>query len=174
MKIFSNLTRQERIQKIMEQRRQDVALVLENLTEANNISAILRTAEGFGIGKIYVIYEKGDKPHLSKNTSKGASKWLDVEYFTSTKECLGGLKKDGYKLVGALVDPSSKQIWEADMGGKIAVVVGNEANGLSKEAQEEADENVYIPMFGLTESFNVSVSAGIFVYEVIRQKEDVV
>ncbi len=171
MKNYSELTRQERIEKVMSQRRADTALVLENLSEDLNISAILRTAEGFGIGKICIIYPEGKKPQISKGASSGAKKWLEVEYFTSTPECLNKLKSEGYKLIGALVDPEAKVLWDQDFEGKIAIVVGNEAKGLSEEAQKLVDENIYIPMSGLTESFNVSVSAAIFIYEVIRQKE---
>lgn len=171
MKIFSDLTRQERIDKVFNQRRQDVALVLENLAEEKNISAILRTAEGFGIGLICIIYPKGNKPELSKNTSSGASKWLKVEYFISTKQCLKILKSQGFTTIGALVDPEARVLWQEKFTGKVAIIVGNEAQGLSQEAQKLVDKNIYLPMFGLTESLNVSVATGIFLYEVIRQKE---
>lgn len=171
MKNYSNLTREERIQKVMELRRSDVALVLENLSEDLNISAILRTAESFGIGQIYIIHTDS-KPRLSQNTSSGASKWLEVKYYDSTKKCFKDLKNQKYKIIGALVDPNAKVLWEQSFSGKIAIVVGNEAQGLSKEAQKLVNSNIYLPMFGLTESLNVSVAAGIFLYEVIRQKEN--
>lgn len=171
MKIYPDLTREERIAKIMGQRRQDLVLVLENLTEELNISAIIRTAEGFGVGRVYVIHPEDRKPKLSRNTSSGAAKWMDVEFVTSTKECLENLKKEGYKLVGALVDPSAKPLWQADLKGKVAIVMGSEAPGLAEETTKLVDENIYIPMYGLTESFNVSVATAIFLYEVIRQKE---
>ncbi len=171
MKTFSNLTREERINKVMDQRRSDLALVLENLSEDLNISAILRTAESFGVGKIYIVHPRGVHPKISKNTSSGASKWLKVEYATSLKTCINKLKKDGFKVIGALVDPEAKVLWEQDFKGKIVILVGNEALGMSKEAQELVDKNIYLPMYGLTESLNVSVAAAIFLYEVVRQKE---
>ncbi len=172
MKNYSELSRQERIQKIMDQRRQDVVLILENLNESINISAILRTAEAFGIGQIHIIHTDQSKPRLSMNSSSGATKWLDVQYYQSTKECLESLKKDGFLIIGALVNPQSKTIWEQEMTGKVAVMVGTEVSGLSEEAQQLVDHNIYLPMYGLTESLNVSVAAGIFLYEVIRQKEN--
>jgi tRNA (guanosine-2'-O-)-methyltransferase len=171
MKTHANLTRGERIKKIMDQRRIDLCLVLENLSEYTNISAILRTAESFGVGQIYIIHPKGEKPRISRQASSGAAKWLNIEYFTSTKTCLNKLKKNGFKIFGALVDPASDILWQEKFSGKVAIMVGNEADGLSKGAQELVDKNIYLPMFGLTESLNVSVSAGIFLYEVIRQKE---
>lgn len=171
MKRFADLTREERIEKVMKLRRNDLALVLENLSEPTNISAILRTAEAFGVGKVCIIHPDNSKPRLSMNTSSGATKWLEVEYFQSTKECLEQLKQQKYNLVGSLVDPQAKVLWQEGFAGKVAIVVGNEAQGMSEEAQQLVDQNIYLPMFGLTESLNVSVAAGIFLYEVIRQKE---
>ncbi len=172
MKRFAELTRQERIDKVMEIRRDDVALILENLTEPTNISAILRTAEAFGVGKIFIIHTDPKKPKLSMNSSSGAVKWLEVQYFSSTEDCFEVLKAEGYFVVGALVNPESQVLWESKFTQqKVAIIVGNEAQGMSEEAQKLVDANVYLPMFGLTESLNVSVAAGIFLYEVIRQKE---
>ncbi len=175
MKRYSTLSRQDRIHKIMNQRRKDLALILENLSEDLNISAILRTAESFGVGKVYIVHPRGGKPggkpRISKGTTSGAYKWLEIEYFTSIKQVLKKLKKEGFKIIGALVDPETKVLWEEKFKGKVAILVGNEAAGMSEEAQRLVDENIYLPMFGLTESLNVSVASGIFLYEVIRQKE---
>lgn len=171
MKTYPDLTRQERIHKIMGFRRQDLCLVLENLHEATNIAAILRTAESFGVGKICVIHSKTEKPKISRNAASGAGKWLSIDYFSATEECLKSLKAQGFTIVGALVDPGSAVLWEQSFTGRVAVLVGNEAFGMSEEAKQLVDKNIYLPMFGLTESLNVSVAAGIFLYEVIRQKE---
>lgn len=170
MKNYANLTRQERIKVVLENRRPDVALILENLSEELNMSAILRSAESFGIGQIYIIHLEGKKPRLSKNTSSGATKWLEINYSTNIEEVIDNLKKSGFKIFGALVDPSATPLPEADLSGQVAFVLGNEAQGMSGIATELVDQNLYIPMHGLTESFNVSVSAGIFLYEAIRQR----
>lgn len=171
MKTLDKLPRQVRIKKIMQQRRQDVALVLENLSEETNISAILRTAECFGFGLVYIVYSKGKKPKLSKNASSGATKWLNTKFYTSITTCINQLKTDGFKIIACVVDPSLDLLWNTKFKGKLAVVVGNEAKGLSNRAQKLSDHKIYLPMFGLTESLNVSVAAALFMYEVIRQKE---
>lgn len=171
MKANSHLLRQERIDLAMQNRKSDVVLVLENLNEDQNIQAILRTAEAFGVGLVCIIYDE-KKPRLTGGAASGASKWLNVEYFASTKECIKSLKKQGFLIVGALVNPESEVLWEQDFSSKVAVLVGNEVFGMSEEAQQLVDKNIYLPMIGLTESLNVSVSAGIFLYEVIRQKEE--
>lgn len=170
MKNFADLTREERIQKAMQNRKDDFALVLENLNEDINIQAILRTAEAFGVGLVCIIYNE-KKPRTSGNATSGAHKWLNVEFFENTKECVKYLKKKGFQIIGALVDPKAQVLWNQDFKEKVAILVGNEVNGMSEEAQSLVDKNVYLPMTGLTESLNVSVSAGIFLYEVIRQKE---
>ncbi len=174
MKTHANLSRQERIEKVMDSRRQDLALVLENLSEDLNVSAILRTAEAFGVGQVSLIHPRGVKLKLSKNTSSGATKWLKIKYYTSTKVCLKQLKKQGFKIIGALVDPTAKVLWDQSFEGKIAIIVGNEAQGLTEDTQKLLDANIYLPMFGLTESLNVGVAAAIFIYETVRQKEKAV
>ncbi len=171
MKTYADLPRQDRIDKIMELRRSDLCLVLENLSEDKNISAILRTAEAFGVGQIHIIYTPGSKPKLSMGTSSGATKWLKVEYHNSITECLKDLKEKGYLTVGALVDPKAHVLWDQNFIGKVAIVMGTETTGLTEEAQRLVDQNIYLPMYGLTESLNVSVATAIFLYEVIRQKE---
>lgn len=172
MKTHPGLTRQARIEKIMQQRRADLALVLENLSEDQNISAILRTAESFGVGLVYIVYSKGKKPKLSKNTSSGATKWLNIKFYTSIATCINQLKTDGFKIVACVVDPSLPDLlWNTKFRRKMAIMVGNEAHGLSNRAQKLSDHKIYLPMYGLTESLNVSVAAAIFLYEVIRQKE---
>lgn len=155
----------------MAQRKEDCALVLEDLSEEENISAILRTAEAFGVGLVCIVYTNNKKPQLSKNISSGAKNWLNIEWYTDVSVCLDDLKNKGFRCVGAVVDPEAKVLWEQSYFGKIAVIVGNEAKGLSEIVQASVDENIYLPMLGLTESLNVSVAAGIFLYEVIRQKE---
>lgn len=170
MKNFSNLTRQERIEKVISLRKSDFALILENLNEDQNISAILRTAEAFGVGLVCIISE-GKKPRISKNVSSGASKWLNIKYYKSTTSCINSLKKQKFKIIGALVNPNAKVLWNENFKGKVAILVGNEVNGMSEKAQKLVDENIYLPMIGLTESLNVSVSAAIFLYEAIRQME---
>lgn len=171
MKNFAQLTREERIKKAMSLRKQDLVLVLENLSEESNIAAILRTAEAFGVGKVCIVHKEGSKPKIDRGSAKGAVKWLSIEFSTSISDCLHELKLKNFQLITALVDPKAKILWQQDFSGKVAIVVGNEAQGVSKLAQELVDENIYLPMIGLTESLNVSVAAGIFLYEVIRQKE---
>jgi tRNA G18 (ribose-2'-O)-methylase SpoU len=138
--------------------------------EDRNISAIIRTAEAFGVGLVCIIHSD-KRPKMFNHASSGATNWVNIKYYKNTKTCFNFLRKKGFKIYGALVNPEAELLWDQDYKGKVAVVVGNEPLGLSETAQKMVDKNVYIPMLGLTESLNVSVSAGILMYETIRQKE---
>ncbi len=172
MKANAHLDRQERIDAAMKARKADFCLVLENLAEDLNIAAILRTAEAFGVGLVCIIYS-GKKPKVDGSAASGASRWLNIEYYRSTKSCIKILKRQDFEVIGALVNPNAAVLWDQNFKGKVAILVGNEAQGLSKTAQKLVDNNIYLPMIGLTESLNVSVAVGIFLYEVIRQKEKI-
>lgn len=173
MKANGHLNRQERIEKAMQDRKRDICLVLENLYEESNIAAILRTCEAFGVGKVCIVHPEGKKPRVDRGAAKGAVQWLEIEYFTSITSCKESFRATGFEMIGALVDPEAQILWDEDFGGKVAIVVGNEAQGLSEEAIKLMDRNVYLPMIGLTESLNVSVAASIFLYEMLRQKEKI-
>lgn len=103
--------------------------------------------------------------------SSGAKNWLDVKFFEDVGSCFKELKRQKFKIYGTLVNPESKVLWKEKFFGKVALVLGNEGSGLTKTAQNLVDKNLYLPMFGLTESLNVAVATGIFLYEVVRQKE---
>jgi tRNA (guanosine-2'-O-)-methyltransferase len=171
MKRYPDLNRQERVTKILAERRKDLALVLENLSEELNISAILRTAEAFGVGLVCIIHPLDKKPQISNNVSSGAKKWLDIRFYTSIQDCVKFLKDEKFKIVASMVDPEAQSLWETKLEGKIAIVVGSESKGISSEMAELSDLKLYLPMFGFTESLNVSVAAALFLYEAVRQKE---
>src|SRR3989344_7335221 len=107
MKTHTNLAREDRINKILESRRDDLVLVLENLDDEKNISMILRTAEAFGIGQV-IFVTSGKKPKISSSVSSGAAKWLNIKFAKSISLVLTNLKKQGFKVYGALVDPAAE------------------------------------------------------------------
>src|SRR5690349_16547423 len=111
MKTHAKLNRQERIKKIISQRRKDVCLDLENLSNDKNINMILRTAEAFGLSKVYIIYS-GKKPRLLNKESSGAKNWLEIKFFENTESCFKELKKQKFKIYGALVNPEASVLWK--------------------------------------------------------------
>lgn len=144
--------------------------------DPHNVAAACRSAEGFGFGKIWLIFDKEksfDPKKVGMTSSGSANKWLDFRIFRSTKECLEELRKEGFEIWATVLDESVDKISEADFTReKIAVLFGNEHRGLSKEARKGADRKVYIPMKGMVQSFNLSVTAAILMYEINRQREE--
>jgi tRNA (guanosine-2'-O-)-methyltransferase len=147
---------------------------LEDIHDPHNAAAVWRTADGFGIQKVYLIFEQEkvfNPKKIGKASSGSANKWLDFKIFGSTKECLEGLKKEGYKIFATVLDKEAKTLKEADFKTKkAAIMLGNEHRGLSKTAVNMADEKIYIPMRGMVQSFNLSVTAAIMMYEADRQR----
>lgn len=156
---------------VLSQRTRHLTLVLEDIYQSQNASAVLRTAECFGIQDIHLI-ENQNKYALNKRVLKGSNKWLDLIHHddlkSNTSLCFQHLKEKGYKIL-ATTPNASMSISDVDVSSKIAIVLGNELHGLSDYALEHADIKARIPMFGFTESFNLSVSAAIGVSQLISK-----
>ncbi|MFA7301701.1 MAG: RNA methyltransferase [Candidatus Shapirobacteria bacterium] len=165
--------RQIKIERVKNNRHQGI-IVLEDIHDPHNAAAVWRSADCFGFGKIYIIFdqEKVFNPKkVGKASSSSANKWLDFEIFKSTEECYAKLKRDGYKIYATILDENAKDLHNIEFGGeKNAFVFGNEHRGISKMAAEGADEKIYIPMLGMVQSLNLSVTAGIVMWEYRRQK----
>jgi tRNA (guanosine-2'-O-)-methyltransferase len=164
---MENLTRQEKINKMMAARHQGI-VVLEDIHDPHNAAAVWRSADAFGFGKIYLIFEQEAKfnpKKVGKETSGSANKWLDFEIFSSAEECFQKLKEQGYKIYATVLDREAKILNEIKFENKTAIVLGNEHRGLSEEAIKMADEKIYIPMLGMVQSLNLSVTAGICMWE---------
>lgn len=167
------MDRQQKIKKVIENRQEGV-IVLENIADPHNAAAVWRSADAFGFQKIYLVYskEKAINPKkIGKASSASANKWLSFKIFKNIDECYEKLRKDGYKIYATVLDKEAGQISEIRFQKKkIAIVLGNEHRGLSDEAIKGADEKIYIPMKGMVQSLNISVTAGIVMYEIDRQR----
>lgn len=162
---FVTESKKERIQKVLAQRTRYVTVVMEDFENAHNGSAVLRTCESMGIQDVHFIENK-HKNRVSPYVSRGGGKWLDIFRYNeagehNTKGCLQSLKEKGYAVW--VTDPSqnSEDITKLDVERKIALAFGTEYRGVSVEAKSVADKNVFFPMYGFTESFNVSVSVAL-------------
>ncbi len=165
-------TRQRKIERVMENRHQGI-VVLEDIHDPHNAAAVWRSADAFGFGKIYLIFDqevKFNPKKVGKETSGSANKWLDFEMFNSAVECYKKLKKEGYTIYATVLDKEAKTIRKTKFKDKTAIVLGNEHRGLSEKAISIADEKIYIPMLGMVQSLNLSVTAGIVMYEYKRQR----
>ena len=154
--------RLNRIKQVVNSKIQNITIVLDNLLDSHNTSAVLRTAEGLGLKDVYII-EKDYEFEINKCVTKYSHKWLDLRRFQDYSPCVKELREKGFKIFVANVGEKSVKLTdiEIEKDGKYAFVVGNEHDGISKEILKYADCEFTIPMFGFTESFNVSVASAI-------------
>lgn len=160
---------------VVAKRQKYLTLVIENVHDPHNVSAILRTAESVGIDKVYLIYNGDEKfPRISKVSSASAKKWVELVKYTTAKECFEDLKKQKYKIYSThmVEDIKNDSLYELDLSKKVALVFGNEHRGVSDEIKELADSNFLIPMVGMVQSLNVSVSVAVCLFEAMRQRLD--
>ncbi|HEX8923386.1 MAG TPA: RNA methyltransferase [Patescibacteria group bacterium] len=166
--------REERIRNVAKTRQEGI-IVLEDIHDPHNAMAVVRTADAFGFQTIYVVFEREEifnPKELGKVTSKSANKWIHFKTFKSTAECIKELKNEDYVMAATVLDKEAKPIEKADLKAKkMAVWFGNEHRGLSEQAIKAADEKIYIPMKGMVQSLNLSVTAGILMYEIDRRRK---
>jgi tRNA (guanosine-2'-O-)-methyltransferase len=166
--------RKKRIHDVVSRRQQGI-LVLEDIHDPHNAAACLRSADAFGFQVVYFIAEKEQKFNPRKIGSVVASsgnKWLDFKVFASTKKCMAELKRKGYETIATVVaGKKTESFFNAKfLKAKVAVLLGNEHRGLSRAAVELSDRRVTIPMQGMVESLNLSVTTTLFLSEITRQR----
>ena len=170
MKQIRTEKRIEKIRAVILKRQPSLKIILENIHDPHNVSAIFRTCDAAGIPKVSLLYNIESFPKIGKKSSASAFKWIEREKFKSVEECYKQLRSEGFKIFVSSISEGAKDLYEIDFTEKAAVVMGNEHRGISKEAEDLADEKFYIPMYGMVQSLNVSVSAAITIYEALRQR----
>ncbi len=161
---------------MLNHRTRHITLVLEDIYQSQNASATVRTAECLGLQDIHII-EHENKYGTNKKVLKGSNKWINIHRykmkgFNNTEICFRNLREQGYRLVVADPSPDGKPVHEVLVDSKIALVMGNELKGSSDFALNQADEKIFIPMYGFTESFNISVSAAICLHTLLTKVKD--
>ncbi len=161
--------RLQRIAAVVTGRLSSVTVVLENLSDPHNASAVLRTAEGFGVDAMHVV-EQPNSWQVNRAITKGADRWVQVVRHRELSRCMGELSARGYHLCAADVGEGCVPLDQIPVLGNVAIVFGSEHAGLSKRALQWAQTRFTIPMNGFVESFNVSVSAAVTLYDVARRR----
>ncbi|MGB2279018.1 MAG: TrmH family RNA methyltransferase [Flavobacteriales bacterium] len=162
-------------EELIQKRTTYLTVVLENIYQPLNASAVLRSCDCFGIQDVHVIENYNEfKP--DREVAMGASNWLTVNRYdkneNNTLDCIQSLKNKGYRIVATSPHNSQTDLINFDLSkGKTALFFGTEVEGLSDVVLENADEHLHIPMYGFTESFNLSVSAAICLYEMRMKME---
>jgi tRNA (guanosine-2'-O-)-methyltransferase len=165
---FVTDSRKEQAEKVLENRTRFITVVLEDIYQPHNASAVVRSCEGFGIQDLHIIEER-NRYRVNPDVTLGSSKWVTLKRYSAeagknTARCLNKLKKEGYVIAAATLKGNSIPLAEIPIDKKIAVCFGNEEEGLTETAHELADIRMHIPMFGFTQSFNISVSAAVTLY----------
>lgn len=161
--------RRQKIERIASLRNFDTAVVLESIYDRGNVSAVMRSAEGLGFGNFHVI-ETQEKFKESARVTQGADKWVEVKKWKQTADCVKSLKQQGYKICVTHLDEKSKPLHDIDFTGKVALVLGNEKDGVSPEMIAAADERIIIPMTGFVQSFNISVAGALSLYHISQDR----
>lgn len=170
-----NPQREQKIRDVIRQSQPDLTVILENIYDPLNISAVLRSCDAVGVREVFVIYTKKylDKRglRLGKRTSAGAFKWTDVYLFDDVEECFRRVRERYHRILSTGLGQESESLYHLDLCQPVALLFGNEDEGVSPEAMALADGNFLIPQAGFAESLNISVACAVTLFEAKRQRE---
>jgi tRNA (guanosine-2'-O-)-methyltransferase len=156
---------------VIRRRQNDLAVVLENVQDPHNISAVMRTCDAVGVQDIYVLNTRIPRhKKFGPRSSSSAAKWLTVHQFDNAGECFKELRKRYQRILTTHLASDSVNLYEINFTGNIALVFGNEHSGVSDEIRQLADGNFLIPQMGIIRSLNISVACAVTLYEAYRQK----
>ncbi|MFV8225981.1 TrmH family RNA methyltransferase [Christiangramia aquimixticola] len=162
--------RKELFEKVLSQRTDHLTVAVQDVYQLHNTSAVVRSCDVFGIQNLHIIEENLPR-RIDKEIAMGAQKWVDVHRYNSTKECISNLKAKGYRIVATSPHGNSTTLEKFDLSKPAAIFFGTEKDGLSEEVLNAADESITIPMYGFTESLNISVAAAI-ILQSLRSRLD--
>jgi tRNA (guanosine-2'-O-)-methyltransferase len=163
--------RYNRMLSVIKNRQTNLTVVMENVNDPHNISAVMRTCDAVGIQDLYILNTKIAKhDYFGIKSSSSAAKWLTVHQFTNTKECFEALRKNYNKIFTTHLSSDAVSLYELDFTDSVALVFGNEHDGVSEETIAMADGNFIIPQLGFIQSLNISVACAVSIYEAHRQK----
>lgn len=163
--------RKDKLLSVIRRRQNDLAVVLENVQDPHNISAVMRTCDAVGVQDIYVLNTRIPRhKKFGPRSSSSAAKWLTVHQFDNAGECFKELRRRYQRILTTHLATDSVNLYEIDFTGSIALVFGNEHAGVSDEIRQLADGNFLIPQMGIIRSLNISVACAVTLYEAYRQK----
>ena len=166
--------RKSKLEAVLNKRQPTLHVVLENVDDPHNVGAVLRSCDAFGVVDVHLLYPKGKMPRMGEIRSRSAAsaaKWLRFTKWDSPKKLIAFFKKNKVAIVATHMSAKAKDPSKVDLAAPVALVLGNEHDGVSKEMLKAASANVLIPMVGFVQSFNISVAASLLLYEAYRQRE---
>ncbi|MGI8485939.1 MAG: TrmH family RNA methyltransferase [Thermomicrobiales bacterium] len=164
--------RYHRIASVLRHRQLDLTVVMEDVHDQHNASAVLRSCDGVGVLDVHLVYTHDTPPlkALGATTSASAAKWIRLHPHDSIEACYGELRKKGFLIWATALNEESRGLYSIDLVRPTAFVFGNEMRGVTEAAGELADGTIYIPMQGMVESLNISVACAVTLYEAMRQR----
>lgn len=165
LETFLTQKRLSRFKTVLNERTNFFTVATEDVYQLHNTSAVIRSCDVFGIQQVNIVEEQNSK-RIDREIAMGAQKWVDLNRYHTTKECLKDLKQKGYQIVATTPHTNDCELYDFDVTKKSCFFFGRETEGLSQEVLNEADAYLKIPMVGFTESLNISVSAAIILQHV--------
>jgi tRNA (guanosine-2'-O-)-methyltransferase len=163
--------REKRLTDVLVKRQPDITVVLENVADPHNISAVMRTCDAIGIQEIYVLNTVIPRhKKWGAKSSSSAAKWLTVHQFADASECFAELRKKYQKIYCTHLSQDARDLYQLDLTESVALVFGNEHAGISNDLIHRCDGNFIIPQVGMIQSLNISVACAVSLYEAFRQK----
>lgn len=169
---FVSENRKNKFKAVIQNRTRHITIALEDIYQPHNASAVLRSCDCFGIQDVHVI-ENRNAYTINPDIALGSSKWLNLMRYNkeqdNTADCIRQLKKKGYRIIATTPHEKDCTIEELDITSKLCLFFGTELKGISDTVREQADGFVKIPMYGFTESFNISVSAALCLHTCVSR-----
>lgn len=164
--------RQERVEAVLGRRQPSLTVVLEDVHDPWNASAVLRSCDAVGVMDVHLVYVNDPPPRkaFDRKTSGSAAKWVAIQTHASIEACYEQLRLQGFTILAAALRADSHDLYDVDFRQPTALVLGNEMRGVSDIAVDLADGAYLIPMHGMVESLNISVACAVSLYEALRQR----
>ncbi len=159
-----------RVERVLAHRQADLRVVLEGVTIAHNASAVIRTCDAAGVLYLDLVAPNPELLRFNEAISTRADKWLEIGVHPTPAACLGPLRKAGFEIVATHLRKDTVPYTEIDFARPVVLVFGSEGEGITDECLAFADKAVRIPMFGMVQSLNLSVSVAVILYEALRQR----
>lgn len=163
--------RTEKLLKVLKQRQANLTVVMENVKDPHNISAVLRTCDAVGIQDVYILTTKESRhKRWGHRSSSSALKWLTIHEYDNLEACVEALRKNFKKILTTHLSSDAVGLYDIDFTDSVALVFGNEHEGVTPECRALSDGNFIIPQMGIIQSLNISVACAVSIYEAMRQK----
>lgn len=163
--------RRAKIRRVLEKRQPTLTVVFENVHDMHNVSAVVRSCDAVGVAEAHgIYYGRTVFPDLGEKSSASARKWIDVHLHQTIDECYSALRSRGFAIYTTHMSSDAVSLHDLDLTQPVALVFGNEHDGVSEEAREKADANFLIPQMGMIQSLNISVACAVTLFEAMRQR----